>query len=83
MNTGICPDGHRLISRPAKYVGVPSTPIKGGIAPAPVTGRHDPGRLVWCMDRDIIGYCWGTKKYLEMAHLYDMEKEKGYAASIS
>ena len=57
MNTGICPDGHRLISRPAKYVGAPSTPIKGGIAPAPVTGRHDPGRLVWCVDRDIIGYC--------------------------
>ena len=57
MNTGICPDGHRLMSRPAKCAGAPSTPIKGGIAPAPVMGRPGPGRLVCSVDRDIIGYC--------------------------
>lgn len=56
-NTGICPDGHRLISKPANCADAPSTPIKGDIAPAPVMGRHGPGRLVWCVDRDIIGYC--------------------------
>ena len=57
MNTGICPGGHRLISRPAKCADAPSTPIKGGIAPAPVMDRLGPGRLVWPVDRDIIGYC--------------------------
>ena len=57
MNTGICHGGRQPISKPANCADAPSTPIKGGIAPAPVTGRHDPGRLVWCVDRDIIGYC--------------------------
>ena len=57
MNTGICPDGHRLISKPANCADAPSTPIKGGIAPAPVMDRLGPGRLVWPVDRDIIGYC--------------------------
>ena len=57
MNTGICPGGRQPISRPAKSVGAPSTPIKGDIAPVPVMGRPGPGRLVWLVDRDIIGYC--------------------------
>ena len=69
MNTGIYPGEHRLISRPAKYVSAPSTPIKDGIAPAPVTGRHDPGRLVWCVDRDIIGYCSAIAQVRRMMKL--------------
>ena len=57
MNTGIYPGGRQPISRPAKCAGAPSTPIKGGIAPAPVMDRPGPGRLVCPVDRDIIGYC--------------------------
>ena len=57
MNTGICPSGRQPISKPANCADAPSTPIKGGIAPVPVLGRLGPGRLVWCVDRDIIGYC--------------------------
>ena len=57
MNTGIYLGGRQPISRPAKCAGAPSTPIKGGIAPAPVMDRLGPGRQVWPVDRDIIGYC--------------------------
>ena len=57
MNTGICPSGHRLMSRPVKCAGIPSTPIMGGIAPVPALAGLVPGRLVWLVDRDIIGYC--------------------------
>ncbi len=39
--------------------------------------------LVCARLRHVSASTWGTKKYLEMAHLYEMEKEKGCAASIS
>ena len=39
--------------------------------------------LVCARLRHVSASAWGTKKYLEMAHLYDMENEKKYAASIS
>ncbi len=39
--------------------------------------------LVCARLRHVSASAWGTKKYLEMTHLYDMEKEKSYAASIS
>ena len=57
MNIGIYPGGRQPISRPAKCADVPFIHIAGGIAPAPVMGRHGPGRQVWPVDRDIIGYC--------------------------
>ena len=57
MNTVIFSGGRQPISRSVKCAGAPFTPIKGGIAPAPVTGRPVPGKLVWFVDRDIIGYC--------------------------
>ena len=39
--------------------------------------------LVCARLRHVSASAWGTKKYLEMARLYDMEKERAFRASIS
>lgn len=56
-STGICPGGLRRINRPSKYAVVHSSLTVGDTAPTPVTGWPGHIRLVWPVNKDIIGYC--------------------------
>ena len=56
-STGICPGGLQRINRPARFAVVHSSPTMDGTAPVPVMGWPGHRRLVWLVNKDIIGYC--------------------------
>ena len=76
-STGICPGGLQRINRPARFAVVHSSPTMDGTAPVPVMGWPGHRRLVWLVNKDIIGYCSAiaqARRMLKMGILADSNR---------